>query len=206
MGKRNRKRTNRVRTRRHTNDVVHFRSHTNTLNHDPCHMFVLGMHASMPRDKARLQTLQVEQNAKITTVSKCSVDYQLKGFNHLDINFKTQRGAASIQGEIATLYKKLHDNNEPMKIIVLLDYFWLQKDYYIHCYGTSWLTQHAPMFLNVGASQVILPIDRRYESGVLSNMESMLEQWQHEGAKDMSAVFIKTRTGLRTRSKAGSMG
>ena len=153
-------------------------------------MFALGMQASMPRDKARLQALQVQQTATITTVSQCSVDYKLKGFNHLDINFKTARGAESIKNAIATKFKNLIANNESRKIIVLLDYFWLQKDYYENCYGTLWLTQHAQTFLNAGATEVILPVDRRYEPSVPSNMETMVGKWQQTCGNKVSAVFI----------------
>ena len=65
----------------------------------------------------------------------------------------------------------------PKSILVLLDYFWLEKDYYKNAYGMKWLeTVGVQAMLLAGCDEVVLPWDKRHSGGEPSNMDEMLEK------------------------------
>ena len=73
------------------------------------------------------------------------------------------------------------------RILLLLDYFWLQQNYYKERYGMLWLTHHARAFLQAGVTQVMLPVDKRHDVHSKSNMEVMLSG---KISEDLCVEFI----------------
>lgn len=63
-------------------------------------------------------------------------------------NFKTWRGLKPVVG--------------PSTVGIMLDYFWLQSQYYAHTYGTDWLTSKAPQAFAAAPrlAFILLPYDR----------------------------------------------
>jgi hypothetical protein len=119
----------------------------------------MGMCWTHPTDAVRLRSLQRISNAKVISVSQST---QLNNENHVECDFRTERGLKSIINRTA----KYPD----AEITCILDYWWLARNYYTHCYGIDWLSRKCAILLKSGVSSVILPVDRDPES----NMTIML--------------------------------
>ena len=60
------------------------------------HAFLLAMHGGFDRDKARSQVFMVQSGATVTTVSENRIGLGINGLNHVQCDFKSKRGAATI--------------------------------------------------------------------------------------------------------------
>ena len=197
---------------KHKNDLVNLRAFGVTREKSPKwvthpgHIYALGMHASFPRDKLRLQAMAIQTGASITTVSSHREGYAFKGVDHLCCTFSCDKGVKSLANRVqkksnefpkivaaivrlitndlivlSTLLAMITAFFLPMKITVILDYFWTQSNYYENDYGMAWLNpclRHslaiAPALLKAGATDLMLPVDCRQKSVDPSNMETMM--------------------------------
>ena len=170
--------------KKHPKDFAYVRDHeVSPEKHTYDHIFALGMHGGMPRDKARIQMLMVQTGCtSVTTVSETEEVSKLKGVTHLSVDFKPERGARRIEEAIRERYSK------GAKILVVLDYFWLQGSYYATNYGLLWLSRHAVRLSEAGA-EILLPWDKRREVG---NPESSdMEQMLLAVPAGLSVTFVK---------------
>ena len=187
----------------HPADMVYLRNHMRFVPSPlhPWHTFVLAMHLTFKRDKVRLQALRILTDATITTVSSHNEGLSFNGFEHLSSDFgKWPRGMETLVNGIGgvkgikdkceerkTVYKVIMECSAlpiaiatlvasfmPTKITVLLDYFWLEKNYYKSNYGMFWLKHHAHALFMAGADEIMLPWDCRHEVNVPSNMDEMV--------------------------------
>ena len=205
MGRKRKPRRGRKR-KLHPEDCGEFRRHVKSLNGDqPGHIIVAGMHGASKIDKARIQALRVQTGASITSVSEHKYGLRMNGLDHVSCNFNCIRGAKSLAEAIKSKRARMCEYNDAIAklvnakfhlniftiidaylqkeptIVVVLDYFWLEKDYYKTRYGMLWMSTHVNILLQAGATEVILPFDKRYEPNVPSNMEIMLKEYkQHQ--------------------------
>ena len=103
--------------------------------------------------------------------SVCSVDLQghQNTLGHISANFTTQRGIKSI----------IRSCEGMPPSIIILDYFWLQQNYYEERYGEDWPEKCKLLFANFSALRaVILPIDNPD-----SRPSSMLRQRRRFGGE-----------------------
>ena len=167
------------------------------------YVFALGMHWDNQRDKTRLQMLQIETNAIVITVSESKVI--VGNMPHLSCVFNTRLGLKKLARSIAQYKRKgppvelliadytTHLQSQfgraaasiiavyaadPVRITVLLDYFWLANDYYFEKYGMGWLETYCHICLSAGANKVILPRDNG-----IQNSRNMEKCWQGGMAK-----------------------
>jgi hypothetical protein len=138
-------------------------------------LFALGMSWSRERDRIRLQMiLNQKPGRRIITVSDCL--HSAGRMRHVECEFNTVRG----QKPIATRIETEREETPTARIIVFLDYYWLQAHYYTLRYGLKWLEDGAHLLLNAGADEVVLPYDGG--SGNLpsgSDMTTMLAGTYH---------------------------
>lgn len=122
-------------------------------------IFALAMNRHAPSDIVRVTEL--EKSARVITVSESRLT---TNGEHIDTNFKIRLQTLIAHVETVALDSNAH-------ITVLLDYFWLQQNYYRTNYSLDWLQPGGKVeqLLRAGADCVILPHD------VGSNIDTMLE-------------------------------
>ena len=105
-----------------------------------------------------LRVTELEKQYRVITVSESTV--AVAGREHLNTNFKV-RCRSLLNGIRAVVGRR---------ILVLLDYFWLERNYYRSNYGRDWLHNNGKVeqLLRAGADEVLLPHDKG------SEMENML--------------------------------
>ena len=145
-----------VRNRSHPKDFA-FRSNPITRKPLPTTLvfFCLAMCWTMPRDRLRLQMLQLrEPDARIITVSENK--HTLGKMEHFECDFRTSRG----QNALAHKVKKVCQCEPESNIFVFLDYYWTPCRYLEIRYGlSSWLKTDLWPLLEAGVEQVIFPND-----------------------------------------------
>lgn len=162
------------------------RSNSSTL------LLLFGVNRLAASDVARTAAL-VAQGYEVITVSDAAGQLG-EGTTHIHSFFgatdRSTRGIMKEVDEYIVAHRKRFD-----EIVVCLDYFWLENNYYEERYGTQWLmgknpvgTNRAPgvrhsfafRFLALGVTALWLPIDDG-KRNLSSNMRKMLTQFR--GAK-----------------------
>lgn len=132
--------------------------------HKPDMIYVLATCWAVPSDRLRLAEMSKITGAEVISVSENS-ETQV---GHISTaNFGVMRGIRDLMADIESKRKV---NN----ISIILDYFWLEKNYYLERYGMMWLRTIAPALLGVGATEVLLPIDGGLRNRDGGNMKAML--------------------------------
>lgn len=126
-----------------------------------------------PTDAPRLRSLKKITGAEVISVSQSTQH----AHSHIECNFATKRGL----GQIVELAERHRDK----EITVILDHWWLERNYYIHCYGADWISTKCHILLKSGVHAVILPVDK--DPG--SNMKEMLAQTRSPGI-DVSFINL----------------
>ena len=107
---------------------------------------LLAMNRVCTSDVQRIKELQRKGN--VITVSESTVPDKGK---HQDVDFRCPRGWRVVARISRRLVK------EKQRVIVILDYFWLERGYFKARYGLDWIEYKVPLLLAAGVSQVILP-------------------------------------------------
>jgi hypothetical protein len=104
-------------------------------------------------DRIRLNHFQKFMRTKVIGVNECFANYEEKcEYEHREGIFSSTSGLASV----------LTSNT----ILVILDYFWLQRCYYSKRYGMMWVVpdgQIEYMLTKTNVETVILPLDTSHE-------------------------------------------
>ena len=103
---------------------------------------------------------------------------------HHDLVFSSHRG----QLELALHIKKEREQAPDARIIVALDWYFLQLNYYKYRYGMEWLESGVHTLLYAGADEVILPYDLGKLNKAASGMKCMLKKARHV---EVCLTFIK---------------
>jgi hypothetical protein len=140
------------------------------------YIYVLAMNWGSPSDRVRLRRLEKESGAIITTVSESNEKTEKP---HISCNFKAVRG-------LRNLISALRENGGE----VLLDYFWLEKNYYMSNYGMNWFSSKVPLLVKAGATKITLPVDGGLRNKDGHNMQKMLksttDDWSYTSKEDNS--------------------
>ena len=152
-------------------------------------LYALAMSWHRPRDRTRLQMLKnMHPDTLIISVSDC--DHTQGSMLHIACNFSSIRGRKSLTRSVTQQRRGHHC----ARILIYLDYFWLQANYYRYRYGMCWLSSTADILLRAGADEVILPYDGGWSNAPSgSNMEQMLNG---ELNKDCTIDFIQLQDSL----------
>jgi hypothetical protein len=127
-----------------------------TNQHKHC-IFLLAMSRLSKSDLARCRILE-DCDWRTITVSHGSAAH-LKGTRgeHLDCSFKTPWRAGKMYGFQALVARVQQLSREHSWITVVIDYFFLQSNYFSGSYGTDWLSDKVSRLFHAGASSCILP-------------------------------------------------
>ena len=133
-------------------------------------IFCLAMSWSHPTDSVRLTQLQNDGNLVVSVSSQTNVPG-----NHIDCNFKTDRGIKPILD-----YLRMAKQRESFRAVTLiLDYFFLEKNYYQSNYGMGWLSSTGYRLLSGGMTRLLLPNDNGLSNRFGNGMKDMLEGTRH---------------------------
>jgi hypothetical protein len=124
----------------------------------------LAMHYGLNTDVERMHEIARIYDASIIAVSVSNEPAPANKV-HVSADFKTVRG-------LKTLIHTIHRLTDE-RIIIILDYIWLQSNYYLEKYGVNWLTEKCTLLLEAGATQIILPFDNGIRT-ITSAMKAML--------------------------------
>jgi hypothetical protein len=181
LPKKKRKR-NRQRSRPHKKDFAFPQSypHTQKKTGPPItYVFALAMSWHRPRDRIRLQSLlNQRRGTKIITISDCN--HSQGRMEHMSHDFKDRKALKTITEKI----KMTRLGAPSSKILVILDYYFLQGRYYRERYGLDWLEGGAHRLLLAGADEMVLPFDNGWgHLKIGSDMADMLAGVQHPGTQ-----------------------
>ena len=133
-------------------------------------IFCLAMSWSHPTDRVRLLQLQKDDTLVVSVSSQTNVPG-----NHVDCDFKTDRGIDSI-------LRYLHAAKQRESfcaVTLILDYFFLEKNYYQSNYGLRWLSSTGYRLLSQGMTQLLLPNDNGLDNRDGMGMHHMLQGRRH---------------------------
>jgi hypothetical protein len=133
-------------------------------------IFCLGMSWSHPTDRARLSQLETPCKRIVSVSSQINVSG-----NHVDCNFKTDRGITSV---LRYLHAAMREESFSA-VTVILDYFFLEKNYYRSNYGLEWLSTVGFRLLSQGVTHLILPNDNGLDNCHGVGMRHMLQATVH---------------------------
>jgi hypothetical protein len=106
---------------------------------------------------------------------------------HIDCNFKTCRHIPKILERVT----EIRSGNSNAKLHILLDYFWLQHNYYGSNYGLNWFLNNdienskCYRYLKGGIDSVILPHDT---AGQLNEMLKDLKEYDHSNVFKITSL------------------
>jgi hypothetical protein len=165
---------------------------------------LLALNECSKSDTARANSLR-EMGYIVYTVSEADAI----GLYHRASDFKTCRGLTSTV--------QIINDHYGADIVVILDYFRLQKGYYEYRYGNNWITHKALLLLNAGASRIILPMDKHNEMRTMLSDDISVGQyrevryvevdenplWVASDSKEVSEVTQSERrtTNVNTRDR-----
>ena len=123
-------------------------------------------------DRIRASALLSMYSCRVVTISECKVEERAKNpdrrLAHVEADFKSLRG-------FKALFKDDLER-QTMPHFIILDYFWLQRNYYKARYGTNWLSEKLALLLQQPSwIAMILPVDvgpDGHALRMLSNFES----------------------------------
>ena len=126
-------------------------------------------------DRVRvLELTKLYQNSRIVTVNESGPS--ISGpINHWEINFANDRGVSSLNKKIRELRQELN----PTSVTVILDWWWLQGNYYLERYGMHWVESASQLLVDNLVDRVYLPMDNgprtRYQKEMYQGLQYMLD-------------------------------
>jgi hypothetical protein len=148
-------------------------------------MLVVAMAMSMecPSDRIRLENMGHD----FMTVSQ--MDLATPHADHVSCNFRSGRGIRTLCGQL------LARHNRYNRVVVVLDYFWLQTHYYSTNYGTDWLsfrgsTENGKAYsiLDAGASEVLLPVEGGTANTTSTDVVEMIHRYENTLDKGLLSI------------------
>ena len=128
-------------------------------------VFVLGTNWS-GADRGKLQALKNLQYVVYSVNRSPCGDASLAQW-HIECDFKQLNRAI---GKFDPIIFSARESQK--EVIVVLDHAWLAPGYYHDQYGTKWLSDNVPLFIQRGVSQIFLPKDEAGK-GMKSAMDEM---------------------------------
>jgi hypothetical protein len=114
---------------------------------------------------------------------------------HINVDFKDKRGIKSLVDQINTDH-----TNDGLEKIAILDYAWLQLDYYQAKYGLNWFMyatkskegKCTDLFKIHGMRAIYLPCDK-----VKSAMKKMVNEYNAQGDKTLTIIGMSRDDSLK---------
>lgn len=140
-------------------------------------VLAFAMHRGSPTDGPRVDQLEKDENAFVVTVSEKEAESDDK---HICANFLTGRGIKPVAA-----YIREHGAGYS-RVLVVIDFWWLETGYYHARYGTDWLADNGKhlaekgkcySLLQAGAAEVLLPFSGGRRNKDAGEVEDMLENF-----------------------------
>ena len=162
---------------------------------------LFGFNRFAKSDITRTKLLQNKFGFDVITVSDGQGSVTDTDKPHIQSFFGSERSTASILKSLEE-FMTSHSDKTYEKVVIYLDYWWLENNYYEERYSKNWLmgkhpfNRHAPRsvrfglaskFLNGGVSELVLPIDAGERNQKMS-MDNMLDEWVKSKDKDQLNV------------------
>ena len=145
------------------------------------------MNRSCSSDRLRVSAL--EQQARCITLSEAR-DIDGQG-QHFEVDFKHIRGWK----KVLKFVKNLVTTTPDCYLVVFLDYFWLQTNYFRERYGLDWYVSKVPSLLDSGVRCCYMP----HSPEISTSLQSVPDRfsWSFLWSTPLYAVTTKIQLGDR---------